>query len=172
MGRTAPHPPIARRGDPVYEIAELFPEQGSWSERQYLDLKTRRLVEFDNGMIEALPLPTITHQLIVAFIYELVKAFIAGRGKVLFAPYRLRIPTGKYREPDVLYLTPEQFERAAEDFTAAAELVVEVVSPDDPDRDYVRKREDYARAGVPEYWIIDPQQRRITVLRLENGAYV
>ena len=52
----------------------MFPEQGLWTERQYLALKTNRLVEFDNGTIEFLPAPTKTHQLIVLFFYEVLKA--------------------------------------------------------------------------------------------------
>src|ERR1700678_345312 len=66
----------AQPGEPVWEIAELFPEQGAWSEEDYLALTTNRLVEFDNGMIEVLPLPTLSHQLIAAFIYDLLKAFL------------------------------------------------------------------------------------------------
>jgi Uma2 family endonuclease len=84
----------------------------------------------------------------------------------------LRVPSGKYREPDVLYLTPEQDGRAGEQFTEAAELVVEVVSPDDPNRDYVTKRQEYAEAGVTEYWIVDMAARQVLVLRLEAGTYV
>ncbi|HZL34391.1 MAG TPA: Uma2 family endonuclease [Tepidisphaeraceae bacterium] len=165
---------ISCLGQPVWEIAELFPEQGVWTERQYLALKTNRLVEFDNGIIEILPVPTKTHQLIVLFFFEVLKAFITQLGSgglVLVAPYRLRIPTGRYREPDVLYLTGEQNVRAGEDFTQAAELVVEVVSPDDPDRDYIGKRRDYALAGIPEYWIVDRALQAVIVLRLENGSY-
>lgn len=165
-------PKPTRPGEPVWEIAELFPEQGLWTEKQYLSLKTNRLVEFDNGTIEVLPVPTKTHQLIVALLYEVLKSFVTGHGTVFFAPYRLRVPSGRYREPDILYLTPEQDARAGEDFTAEAELVMGVVSPDDPDRDYVTKRRDYAEAGVPEYWIIDRAQRQVMVLRLENGQYV
>jgi Uma2 family endonuclease len=168
-------PKIAPRGEPVWEIAELFPEQGDWTERQYLSLTTNRLVEFDNGTIEVLTLPTKTHQLIVLFLYDLIKRFVVARGmggSVLVAAYKLRVPSGKYREPDVLYLTPEQDARAGEQFTEAAELVVEVVSPDDPGRDYVTKRQEYAEVGVPEYWIIDIAARQILVLRLEAGTYV
>lgn len=93
---------------------------------------------------------------------------------MLVAPYRLRVPAGKFREPDVLYLTAEQDARAGEEFTEAAEIVAEVVSPDDPDRDYVTKRLDYAAAGVPEYWIIDYAVRQVTVLHLDDatGQYV
>lgn len=52
-----------------------------------------------------------------------------------------------------------------------ADLVVEVVSPDDPDRDYTTKREDYAQAGVLEYWIVDPQEEKTTVLHLVEARY-
>lgn len=49
--------------------------------------------------------------------------------------------------------------------------MVEVVSTDDRRRDLVVKRREYARAGIPEYWIVDPDEQRITVLRLEGEAY-
>jgi Uma2 family endonuclease len=175
MTRVEDRSAIARRGDPVWEIAELFPEQGLWSEQDYLALNTNRLVEFDNGMIEVLPVPKKTHQIIVLFLCEALNAFLAARkikGLVMPAPYRLRIPSGKYREPDVLYLTAEQDAQSSEDFTQDAELVMEVVSADDPDRDYIRKRSDYASAGVPESGIVDYHQRLITVLELVNGQYV
>jgi Uma2 family endonuclease len=58
--------------------------------------------------------------------------------------------------------------------SASADIVVEVVS-DDPagrTRDYEDKRRDYATARIPEYWIVDPARRRITVLGLEGDAYV
>jgi len=133
------------------------------------------LVEFDDGTIEVLPVPTKTHQLVLVFLLDAIKGFITARGLggiMLPAPYRLRVRPGKYREPDVLYLTPEQDAKSGEEFTNEAELVVEVVSPDDPDRDYVTKRREYAEAGVPEYWIVDLAERLVQVLRLENGRYV
>ena len=53
-----------------------------------------------------------------------------------------------------------------------ADLVVEVVSPDKPERDLVDKRDEYAEAQIPEYWIVNPQNETITVLRLEGSGYV
>ena len=50
--------------------------------------------------------------------------------------------------------------------------MVEVVSPDDPDRDLVEKRADYAEAGIAEYWIADPRDETLTVLVLRGEAYV
>ena len=171
MTRVAPPSRLGSAPEPAWQIAELFPPQGSWSEEEYLALKTNRLVEFDDGTVEVLPVPTKTHQLIVVFLLEALKRFIGSRGVVLPAAYPLRIPGAKYREPDVLYLTPEQNAAAGEKYCEAAELVIEVVSPDDPDRDYVTKRAEYAAAGVPEYWIVDAGAGAITVLRLADGRY-
>lgn len=50
-------------------------------------------------------------------------------------------------------------------------LVIEVVSPDEPARDYRYKRSEYAVRGIPEYWIVDPTQQKITVLTLVEGFY-
>ena len=50
-------------------------------------------------------------------------------------------------------------------------LVIEVVSPDNPARDYRYKCYEYAVRGIPEYWIIDPIQQQISVLTLNEGFY-
>ncbi|TVP67131.1 MAG: Uma2 family endonuclease [Leptolyngbya sp. LCM1.Bin17] len=52
-------------------------------------------------------------------------------------------------------------------------LVVEVVSPgaENARRDYLEKRNQYEWRGIPEYWILDPQQRRVTALAMVEGAY-
>lgn len=55
-------------------------------------------------------------------------------------------------------------------FWLGADLVVEVVSEDDPERDTKVKRADYASAGIPEYWIVNPLDNTITVLVLEGTA--
>jgi Uma2 family endonuclease len=50
-------------------------------------------------------------------------------------------------------------------------LVIEIVSPDNPERDYRQKRSEYAVRGIPEYWIVDPLQSKVTVLTLRAGFY-
>jgi Uma2 family endonuclease len=93
-------------------------------------------------------------------------------GKAYFSPLRLRIRAGKFREPDILLVRDANDPRRGNEFWTGADLVVEVVSPDKPERDLVEKRVDYAEGGIPEYWIVDPQAETITVLRLEGHAYV
>jgi Protein of unknown function (DUF820). len=62
------------------------------------------LIEFTDGYIEVLPMPTDRHQSILLFLYRLFFAAIELQGgKVLVAPLRLRIRPGKYREPDLCW---------------------------------------------------------------------
>lgn len=149
--------------------------QAEWSEDDYLKLTahTRRLLEFRDGHIEVVPMPTDEHQRIVLFLYRTVYAFLATRtdGIVLVAPLRLRLRTGRYREPDLLVLLSAKDKRRGNQFWTGADLVLEVVSPDDPQRDLVEKRQEYAAAGIPEYWIVDPAAERISVLGLQGGSY-
>jgi Uma2 family endonuclease len=159
-------------GDPTWEVAHLFPNQGAWSVADYLALDTNHLVELSDGRLEVLAMPTEQHQLIVAFLYDALKAFVVARrlGKVLFAPLRVQLREGKFREPDLVFLFEENAAKRGDDYWRGADLVVEVVSEADPDRDLVEKRKEYAQAGIPEYWIVDPRDSTITILGLEAGA--
>jgi Uma2 family endonuclease len=164
-----PDPP-----EPAWDVARLFPEQGAWSEQEYLDLNGNRLVEFSHGCIEVLTMPTMAHQLIVLFLYEALKAFTSPRslGRTLVAPFRVRLWPGKIREPDIMFMLEGHADRMGQEAWEGADLVIEVVSNDDRRRDLETKRFEYARAGIPEYWIVDPQRGQITVLRLDGERYV
>ena len=157
------------------QIAELLPPNGTWSAEDYLWLsaRTNHLVEFAEGFIEVLPMPTDKHQAIVEFLFLLLYDYASRTdGKARFAPLRLRIGGGRYREPDILYLRAADDVRRGERFWTGADLVMEVVSPDDPMRDHATKRNEYAEAGIAEYWIVDPQDESIIVLRLAGQVYV
>ena len=155
-------------------VRDALPPQGCWREADYLWLtdRTRRLVEFTDGCVEELPMPTSSHQAVLAFLYRLLFGHIepAG-GVVMFAPLRLRIREGKFREPDILALLNRSDDRFQDRFWLGADLAVEVVSPDDPQRDMVAKRGDYASAGIAEYWIVDPRTETFWVLALDRGTY-
>ena len=156
-------------------LCHAMPPQGYWSDEQYLWLtdRTRRLVEFTDGRIEELPMPTATHQAIILFLLDLFNAYLGPRGGfALFAGLRVRMREGKFREPDVVALRDRSDPRNQDRFWLGADLVVEVISPDDPDRDLVVKRADYAEAAIPEYWIVDPRVESVTVLRLAGSDYV
>lgn len=158
--------------EPVWEIAELFPEQGSWSEEEYMRLPGNRLIEFSDGRIELLPMPSERHQDIAGFLYTLLLSFVTARhlGKVLFAPFKIRLWSGKIREPDVMFMFAKNSHKRFPQYWEGADLVMEVISPDDPRRDTVEKKEEYAKAGIPEYWLVNPIDETITVFVLAQGS--
>ena len=161
--------------EPAWEVAYLFPAQGDWSAEDYLALNTNRLVELSEGCLEVLPMPTTAHQRLVLHLYGLLLAFTLARdlGEVLVAALRVRLGRDQFREPDVVFMQKEHADRIGEEFWEGADLVMEVVSGGKKDRhrDLVTKRREYARAGIPEYWIVDPNEERITVLRLDGTQY-
>lgn len=155
-------------------LEDILPRQGEWSEEEYLVLTDHRmrLVEYTDGFLEALPTPTAAHQSILKFLFLAFFNFFEARGgNVLFAPLRLQIRPGKFREPDLLLLLAANDPRGQNRFWLGADLALEVVTADKPERDLVDKRGDYAEAKVAEYWIVNPMDETISVLQLRGDAY-
>ena len=155
-------------------VVSLDPLQGHWTEEQYLLLsnQTNRLLEYADGVIEGLPMPTQEHQDISQFLFLALLGFLQRiGGKVYYAPLRVRIRARKFREPDLLLVRDANDPRRQNRFWLGADLVVEVVSEDDPERDTRVKRADYALAGIPEYWIVNSLDETITVLVLAGEEY-
>ena len=153
---------------------DLTPLDGIWTQAQYLRLTdhSRLLLEFTDGRIEILTMPTDRHQAILQFLFVALLPFMGRIGGVVrFAPLRLHIRDGKFREPDIVLVRDADDSRRQNDYWRGADLVMEVVSPDDPDRDIRVKRLDYAEAQIPEYWIVNPIDESVTVLALGNDAY-
>jgi Uma2 family endonuclease len=154
---------------------DLLPLQGLWTEEQYLRLtdQTNRFIEFTEGTLEGLPIPTRKHQAISRFLFLALLAYVQRLGgTVFYAPLPVRVAPGRFREPDLVLLLDVNDSRNQNAFWLGEDLVVEVVSPDNLERDTVIKRADYAEAGIPEYWIVNPEEAAITVLKLENGVYI
>ena len=155
-------------------VADSTALAGFWTQAQYLKLTSwsNRLIEFTDGRMEVLPMPTEQHQAISQFLFLALYSFVRGiGGKVFYAPLRLRIREGKFREPDLLLVTDADDPRCRNDYWLGADLIAEVVSPDNPGRDLIDKRKDYAEAGIPEYWIANPVAGTLTVLVLSDGEY-
>jgi len=167
------HPP-PRRGEPVWPLARLYREQGSWTEDDYFALNASFLVELADGCLEFPPMPTIAHQLIVQFLFKLLDAHVARQalGLVLLAPLPVYLWPNRVREPVIIFLRPGR-PRQRGKYPQGADLVFEIVSggAEDRKRDLEDKRADYAAAGIPEYWIVDPLEQCITVLTLNGQVY-
>jgi Uma2 family endonuclease len=133
---------------------DLLPLQGPWTEEQYLRLtdQTNRFIEFNEGSVEVLPMPTRKQQAISRVLFLAFFSFVQSLGgTVFYAPLRVRVAPGRFRKPDLVLLLDVNNPRNQNAFWLGADLVVEIVSPDDVERDTVIKRADYAEAGIPEY---------------------
>jgi len=163
--------------EPAWDIARLFPDQGTWSVDDYFELTNseNHRVEFDDGNIEVLAMPTEAHEFILRFLFRALDNFAVTTklGSAFFAGIRVRTLKSKYRVPDIVFMLKENRERRSNDFWDGADLVMEVVSPDAGSRarDLEKKKDEYAAAGIPEYWIVDPDEQHIRVLKLQDGSY-
>lgn len=129
--------------------------------------------ELVNGELEALSPPDIPHGFTQAHLpLRLVPLLEERLGGLVMAEVDVPISETRIRRPDVVYLAPSHLDRIAGDRLAGPpDLVVEIVSADDPKRDYRDKVVDYAEAGVDHYWIVDPHQGRVRVMERVGDRY-
>lgn len=152
-------------------VAELFPPQGQWTEEDYFSLPdSNRYLELSEGSLIVPPHPTYTHQQALKRLFVRLNAFVDQRdlGVVLMAPLPVRLWPDKIREPDIFFISKEHQDRIEEQVCGVPDLVIEVASPSTLKTDRMEKFHEYARAGVAEYWLVDPQARTVEVYALDE----
>ena len=168
---------LSHEPDYAWEIATLYPVQGEWSEEEYLELTdhANRRIEYTEGRLEFLSMPTDIHETLVRFSFRALDRYVDQRnlGEAFSNGIRLRVAARKYRLPDVIFLHRDHFHARHNRAWEGADLVVEVVSdsPADRQRDHEQKLIDYAAAKVAEYWIVDRERQVVIVHGLVGGAY-
>ena len=162
---------------PSRTLADLLPPPGCWTVEQYLLLFDAGGVEYVDGHLELLPVPTNEHQRIVQRLNLLLCALVDA-DFVMLGPSRFRVADGRMREPDLFVLPPDAaVEATGPDearYCTAAVLCIEVLSEgrEASDRDLRDKPADYAAAGVAEYWVVVPAEKAIRLFRLgDDGSY-
>jgi len=128
----------------------------------------RRRHELIDGVIISSPLPNLPHQrALTRLAIRLVDA-VPKEHETLPGPLDVQTGPRTVVQPDVLVLPSRDMEAPM----PLPTLVVEVLSPFNRDHDLVAKRDVYQAAGVPSYWIIDPDEPSITILELQREQYV
>ena len=114
------------------------------------------------------------HQDLVRFLLRLLDGYCEAKawGKVLTGPAAIRVLPDVIREPDIFVLPPEEVPKATGvPLEVRPALVIEVTSPTTRTIDLVEKAQDYAAAGIPEYWVVDPERKEIALHRLVGKRY-
>jgi Uma2 family endonuclease len=113
------------------------------------------------------------HASAFSFLHRLIGNFVEFHelGEIRAEPFQIRLARQKRRRsPDIFFFTNAQADRLRyTHFEGAPDLIVEIVSPGSESRDWREKYGEYERAGVTEYWIVDPASQRIEAYRLTKS---
>ena len=133
----------------------------------YLEMSDDERYELLNGDLFLSPSPSELHQFLLSVLHLRIGSFARDRnlGKVYFSPFDVVLSDTDVVQPDLLFISSDRIEIiTANDVQGAPDLVVEILSPGTADRDRTLKLDLYAKHGVKEYWIVDPDARTIMVL--------
>jgi Uma2 family endonuclease len=121
------------------------------------------------------PAPNLYHQAVSRHIqFQLYTQIeLAGLGVVIDAPVDLQLTDHDIVQPDLVIVTHERKHiMTPTKVKGIPSLVVEILSPSNPDHDLKTKRRLYENAGIPEYWIVLPDEHQVLQLVLQDGRYV
>ncbi|MFN8516488.1 MAG: Uma2 family endonuclease [Thermomicrobiales bacterium] len=117
--------------------------------------------EWREGEVTVFMVPDTRHQLVSTFLVGLISLYVnlLDLGKLFAAPFEMLLVPGRIsREPDILFVAKNHFDRLNDDrLDGPADLVIELLSDSSVTRDRDRKFYEYQGAGIPEYWVFDPR---------------
>jgi Uma2 family endonuclease len=133
--------------------------------------------ELLDGVVVMSPSATPMHQRVAGEVFNQLYNHVEPRSLGLLV-YETDVhlgkgPTGRdlvYR-PEIVFFSRQRLANVPNRLRLPPDLAIEVISPESGNYDRITKRADYERAGVTEYWIIDPEPRTLTFLRLDGGRY-
>jgi len=142
--------------------------------RDYCLLPEEKRYELIEGELLMTPAPGTQHQTVLQRLFKVVETFVTAQdlGRVWFAPLDVILSDEDVVQPDLLYVATARLGIVTErGLRGAPDLAVEVLSQATRERDPVVKRKLYAKYGVKEYWLVDPDGRTVEVLTLGQEGY-
>ena len=134
----------------------------------------KRYELIDGALIPALT-PNLEHQRVSMKLGVRLHEFLTEKrlGEVFRAPCDVVLSNTDVVQPDLLFVSREREHIlfGGENVQGAPDLVVEILSPSTAGRDKTVKSALYARHGVSEYWLADPEARTVTVMLLRDGGF-
>lgn len=132
------------------------------------------LAEWVDGEVIMTSPASLRHQDVASFLASIIGVYVQEHhlGVVVTAPFQMKLALSG-REPDLLFVAGEHLHRLRDThLDGPADLVVEIISPESIGRDRGEKFYEYEQAGIPEYWLLDPQTHRSEFYQLDPaGVY-
>ncbi len=151
--------------DYVFKTRMTFEEFLEWADED-------TLAEWVDGAVILLSPAGDKHQDIVDFLVSVLRVFVQVNhlGVIRSAPFQMRLARSS-REPDLLFVAEEHHGRIQQTYLdGPADLAVEILSPESVGRDRGEKFYEYEEAGIPEYWLIDPETQRAEFYQLDTAG--
>lgn len=146
----------------TYDDLEYFPDDG----------KRREIID---GELYVTPSPNLRHQVLVGRLHVAIANYLAARpgpGRVYLSPLDVVLSPHDVVEPDLLFVGSDQLDvLTPKNIQGPPALVIEVLSPGTRKTDEQVKRRLFARVGVREYWLVDPELDLVKVSRREDGSF-
>ncbi len=151
------------------------PQQGRWTYKDYAVIpEDGHRYEVVNGVLYMSPSPNVWHQNIVGEIFAYLRDFVRINklGRAFIAPLDVELSYGNVVQSDVFVLLNKHLGRITKSCVIGVpDLIVEVASPSTARHDLHAKLDAYTSAGVPEYWVVNPEAQTVELLVLEHGTY-
>ncbi len=157
-------------------MSEALAQSKLYTEEDYYNLPENVRADLIDGQIYYHAAPSRRHQRILGFLFNHISNHINSKGgpcEVYPAPFAVKLFAEDDKtivEPDIsIICDPNKLtDRGC---TGAPDWIIEIISPSTSSHDYIRKLNLYADSGVKEYWIVDPERKRIFVYFLENTKF-
>lgn len=152
-----------------------LPQQKIYTEDDYYNIPEDVRAELVDGRIYYQAAPSRLHQEILAFLFKKIGNYIDEKNgfcKVYPAPFAVKLSDDKKNivEPDISVIC-DRSKLTDRGCTGAPDWIIEIISPGNPEHDYIRKLNLYKDAGVREYWIVDPRSEKVLVYHLEEDKF-
>ena len=141
--------------------------------QDYANLDGDERYELLDGELILVASPNRDHQDVVMDLGFQMRTFANEHdlGRVYIAPFDVLFTDTDVAQPDILFISREREHILTHaNVQGAPDLIVEILSPSSSTRDWRDKRKLYASHGVREYWIVDPANRIVSVLLLQDGV--
>jgi excisionase family DNA binding protein len=168
---------LTGEGLSVREERHEYTKQNGFTYDDYLKIPEEPGYRFEilDGALVKEPSPSVHHQRVLRELGYRMMTFFAEfdpEGEIFFAPLDVTLTDRNVLQPDILFVSGAHKEiMYKERIDGACDLVVEIMSPANRRKDRLRKLEIYRNAGIPHYWLVDPEENTLEAFVLRSGNY-
>lgn len=161
----------------VQEEGPVYGKQGGYTYADYVKIPEEPGYRFEvlEGILVREPSPSMHHQRVVLALSRQLANFFEEfdpEGELFTAPLDVTLAAGTVLQPDILFISGSRRGIMCEErIDGPCDLVVEVMSPANRRKDRLRKMEIYRKAGIPHYWLVDPDENTLEAFALKDGSY-